>query len=662
VFYLLLDESSEKNQLLPTVQQLKDLFGVLEFKLGALDFLNSLEGWDMLLKSVEVGLQDRFLDLKGDSQDRFCNPEFDVDDGSSSNESTQISAEPNLSSPVLSQAMQDLDNSISTVPIAQGYQMNDHHPFIRSICPSAQNISKLLQALAEIGRLGEATSAILQVSPEVAAWCIAFVKWCLGAPPSVRQLNKDGTKTTVMLLQQPNSNIVLEIAELGSEDFYVRAFKNIGQIENLLWESQSTQHSGRFWIGLVSPKIYFQARLQDLQQRYDLLHVVNTLLVLAREVPKHTKHFPSSNDIVDLVALLFDIDKVATRLEKLDTSEFLDYWSRNNEARAIYITHMFVEILILSLVENFRHNSGEDILIGTPENRQNFNHHPFITPIIRWLQRKPGDEELHLPVLLPQRICRDLLALIGVDQSCIDGNAPLISSRRGQVAYPSCLETLSLNARCPLSYRVHQGRLQYEGQYYAYATGDNGTDLAGILYKTPGRSITSRLPLAFQPTTQERSASTEENQQWFCSKQDSYLALYFKPYIHSHYTLDPRSFINACETTILQNCQPECFSLTTTPDDEIRYCADIASVFSCKSMRPLRVLSCQNHVDTLFIQTVWTELWGETNSINELERQKAILVAKGECCQNCACRSALQILKSKFSGPELEQARAVVII
>jgi len=56
----LLDETSSERQLLPTVTQLKELFIVLERKISTAGFVDSLEVWDMILRSDELGLQTHF--------------------------------------------------------------------------------------------------------------------------------------------------------------------------------------------------------------------------------------------------------------------------------------------------------------------------------------------------------------------------------------------------------------------------------------------------------------------------------------------------------------------------------------------------------------------------------------------------------------------------
>lgn len=58
--HTLLDETSPEGQLLPTVRQLKDLILVLMDKISCSGFVEYLEGWDTVLRSDILGLQDLF--------------------------------------------------------------------------------------------------------------------------------------------------------------------------------------------------------------------------------------------------------------------------------------------------------------------------------------------------------------------------------------------------------------------------------------------------------------------------------------------------------------------------------------------------------------------------------------------------------------------------
>jgi len=60
--HFLLDESSPQGQLLLTIQQLKGLLVMLSQKIGCSGFVDCLEGWDMILKSKESGMQPLFLE------------------------------------------------------------------------------------------------------------------------------------------------------------------------------------------------------------------------------------------------------------------------------------------------------------------------------------------------------------------------------------------------------------------------------------------------------------------------------------------------------------------------------------------------------------------------------------------------------------------------
>ena len=74
--------------------------------------------------------------------------------------------------------------------------------------------------------------------------------------------------------------------------------------------------------------------------------------------------------------------------------------------------------------------------------------------------------------------------------------------------------------------------------------------------------------------------------------------------------------------------------------------------------KSIRVLICQSPINTLFIQVAWANIRADEERINNMRRDGVIL---GESCLSCACRAALEILKKKFSGHDLEQARAVII-
>lgn len=62
----LLDWSSPEKQRLPTVAQLKELILVLERKVSTAGFTENLEVWDVILRSNEVGFQDRFPHIRDD--------------------------------------------------------------------------------------------------------------------------------------------------------------------------------------------------------------------------------------------------------------------------------------------------------------------------------------------------------------------------------------------------------------------------------------------------------------------------------------------------------------------------------------------------------------------------------------------------------------------
>ena len=51
--------------------------------------------------------------------------------------------------------------------------------------PSSDTLSRLITALSDLERLGEAQSVHVETAGDVGAWIMAFIKWCLGEPPTV---------------------------------------------------------------------------------------------------------------------------------------------------------------------------------------------------------------------------------------------------------------------------------------------------------------------------------------------------------------------------------------------------------------------------------------------------------------------------------------------
>ena len=83
-------------------------------------------------------------------------------------------------------------------------------------CPSAEDIAKMIKAMAELDRLGASSYAIFQIPVGFAVWVFGLVRWCTGVPPSVRVPTDKPPKTMgawQYAVNQPESKITVDLVE-----------------------------------------------------------------------------------------------------------------------------------------------------------------------------------------------------------------------------------------------------------------------------------------------------------------------------------------------------------------------------------------------------------------------------------------------------------------
>jgi hypothetical protein len=88
------------------------------------------------------------------------------------------------------------------------YRAQDLQPIFQlpvAEVPTKDGLQSLILAMSESNRLGEECSVDLRAAPQYVPWCVAFIKWCLGVPPTVRLSN--GT----VILDVKNSTITIII-------------------------------------------------------------------------------------------------------------------------------------------------------------------------------------------------------------------------------------------------------------------------------------------------------------------------------------------------------------------------------------------------------------------------------------------------------------------
>ncbi|PMD44875.1 hypothetical protein L207DRAFT_629422 [Hyaloscypha variabilis F] len=117
-------------------------------------------------------------------------------------------------------------------------------------------IVELTQAMSCLARVGEETRRIeITTTSDNAAWFIAFVKWCLGAPPTIVSYNG-------RTLAENASQVIIRLIESTGKSHEVRIdlHEYTGNIKNLVRDVSSNSE----FKGLVRVGVYGQAMLRQL--------------------------------------------------------------------------------------------------------------------------------------------------------------------------------------------------------------------------------------------------------------------------------------------------------------------------------------------------------------------------------------------------------------
>jgi hypothetical protein len=124
--------------------------------------------------------------------------------------------------------------------------------------PSIESLKQLVDALRDLDRLGSASSVHIKAGT-CCPWVIAFIKWCLGMPPTV--ILEDGT----VLLQQDGARVIvtaamrlpekdldigenIENARARGVDFEIAIYQELSE-PSLLWACPGLDQ--RAWHGMV---------------------------------------------------------------------------------------------------------------------------------------------------------------------------------------------------------------------------------------------------------------------------------------------------------------------------------------------------------------------------------------------------------------------------
>ena len=705
--HYLLDRTSAQKQLLPTVQQLKDLFLVLEKKIGCSGFVDSLYGWNALLSAPELGLgralnpqtlDDLIRAQTADPTERKQNidhgssrtVERDLKADSRSGKALEVDTEPSFSRHQMTYQSQRTEANASNTAIrsneddSSDSDFDGHLPSLFSTlgldnlfsgswnshlrsevrqsrlgqqerpdtsvfssqqCPGSSDIHDVLRALSELGRLGEVTSVLIQLSPSVAVWVIAFIKWCMGIEPSV-YLSQD--ESDVVVLHQPKSKVRVLIDPSSSWVFKVKTFKGIKHLQSLLWESPaSALVKPRKWSGMVRPKEYFCLKLRKIEARWHLYNLFEILLFLSRDLvdclqlsdnmKSRIQVFPSSSEIIHMISTIFN-------REKFDLSNI-----RGEEMRAMLrdssairgaaqeIADLFYGLLLLSLIENMHWEKDPDIFIDSA-----FDLHcdqNFCEDIKNYFHL----HQVGRPVL--NASLRDLrystLGMLGSDQSIkvlfAGEESRLISSAKGQVAYLSFLETLSTKARQVVGLRVFAGRLTYENEQAQYAIAEDNNHLPPPQYTPEDFSM--------RPLSDPKP--TQSDGMWLCSHIEDHLSIYYVPSTDLNYSINPTLFLQAAgRLHYLERCSPQCPPLSDF-SSSLLYCANIHAAMSEQKPHLFRVVTCAEQPSGGLLAQATIN---QTISRGLDDEMIVVVVVVEHGCLACACAMDNRIREGRWTG------------
>jgi hypothetical protein len=123
--------------------------------------------------------------------------------------------------------------------------------------PSRKAVGELVRGVRSLGRIGEQgekDKLLITTPTNQAAWIVAFLKWCLGAPPSIGL--QDGTA----LLTEPTSQVLVTLDETQDNVISISQVKETGEITDLVRPFTGLDT----YKGMVSTRVFMQKLLHDL--------------------------------------------------------------------------------------------------------------------------------------------------------------------------------------------------------------------------------------------------------------------------------------------------------------------------------------------------------------------------------------------------------------
>lgn len=232
VLFTLLEQSSPRDQMLPTIPQLRDLLEALEPKIRILGSSDLLIGWTLLVATP--GSAERIACMGTAAGEGLDEGEIELNLAPSSVREDDM-------------RLRYIARREPGSPLA-GLPCKDR--------PLAVEIGRMIGAMSEIERLGEASHAIFKIPSAIAAWVISLVKWCLGRPPTIQRSQSNVDRETGrndICIFQKNSKVTVQISDDVLDKVHIQVFKKLESLD-LLWEHASRDIKGSPWLGMINVK------------------------------------------------------------------------------------------------------------------------------------------------------------------------------------------------------------------------------------------------------------------------------------------------------------------------------------------------------------------------------------------------------------------------
>ncbi|KAH6963314.1 hypothetical protein DER45DRAFT_104508 [Fusarium avenaceum] len=471
---VMLRSSASDLTMLPTARQLKDLLASLQPRSYRAGFSESVVGWQIMLQKEAM-------------------PRILTDEGHSGGPSS----------------------------------------FLFKSAPSPEMVVKLVDVLRMVARIGESTTTGATIKTgAAAAWVAAFIKWCLGLPPSIYMEDNQ------QLLRQPGSVITLvipktleglrkrlEITVHDSLDHLgqliappsTRPFSGMATIENYgRWLLESFGLRGTSLRALhealdfLIPQALGTLKWSQFDISGQETHPAQLHHRMDTSVGGYTVHpLPDTRKIVDVYSKLLSPARTP-RLATTDdymliadlplVSQYLESLSQAcpcsqccgeiqghvNLGRTFckqdeffeFISFITVDILVFSL---FR--SLDLLLIRLSHERDSGN---ALERAVFHLA-KAGDTAPRFTAFVTPyswKLLEWARSMVGhkVSAEDEDGNT-VVTSGYGQVIYPTLFDTLDIERRGYMGLTSYQGVLIYEGETYQTVTADTGDSVQDELLK-----------------------------------------------------------------------------------------------------------------------------------------------------------------------------------